>query len=51
MVFVAVSLPKLARSDMAYFKATLEGNTHQNIFPAVFWDYLAEKIDSISLHA
>jgi len=25
MVFVAVSLPKLARGDMAYFKATLEG--------------------------
>ena len=25
MVFVAVALPKMARSDMAYFKASLEG--------------------------
>ena len=28
MVFVAVALPKLARSEMSFYKAALEGKTY-----------------------
>ena len=31
MVFVAVALPRLARNDMSFFKASLEGNTTANL--------------------
>ena len=31
MVFVAVALPRLARNDMSFFKASLEGNSAGNL--------------------
>ena len=30
MIFVAVALPRLARNDMSFFKASLEGNYKQH---------------------